>query len=55
MPGDCAARESARPAAGQFTCPLHMKSVRVPEKLCFLGDTQKQLDELHIAIVAEEE
>ena len=55
MPGDFAARESARPAAGQFTCLLRMKSLGAPEKPCFLGNTQKQLDELHIAIVAEEE
>ena len=32
-----------------------MKSHGAPEKLCFLGNTQKQLDELHIAIVAEEQ
>jgi len=32
-----------------------MKFHGVPEKPCFLGRTQKQLDELHIAIVAEQE
>ena len=55
MPGDFVARESARPAAGQFICPLRMKSRGAPEKPCFLGNTQKQQDELHIAIVAEEQ
>ena len=55
LPGDFAARESARIAAGQFTCPLRMKSLGAPEKPRFLGNTQKQLDELHIAIVAEEQ